>query len=384
VTVILPGSIIGFLGGGHLSSMAAMAARTMGYDVHVLDPEPNCPARALASQTITAPWSDVDAAARLAEDADVVTMEIEQIPMASLEAAERHSLVRPAPGVLFTVQDRARQKEWLRDHDFPVGPFRIVRSADDTAAAVRDMGASILKASTGASDGRGLARVFHVEDAAGAWASIGAPIGVVEQFLDISAELSVMVARAPAGDMRAYPPARNHYTQGVFTWSVIPGNFEDDVVERATEIACRIAEQLRVVGLLAVELFLLEDGSLFVNELAPRPHNTYHHAERACVTGQFEQLVRAICGLPLGDTDVVRPAAIYKLHADLWTGAQPPDFTEVLALPGVRVHLYGRHGARPGREMGHLSACGANSDTALERVVDAYRRLSISTAGPKP
>lgn len=381
MSVLLPGSTIGFLGGGQLGRMAAMAARTMGYDVHVLDPEANCPARALASQTITAPWGDVDAAARLAEGVDVVTMEIEKIPLAALEAAERHAPLRPAPGVLFIVQDRARQKEWLRDHGFPLGQFRVVRSADDTVAAAREFGACIVKAASGGYDGRGQSRVFHLEEAAPAWTRIGATVCVAEQFLDLSAELSVLVARSPGGDVRAYPPSRNHHTEGVLSWSVIPGNFDDDVVRRATEIACGIAEQLGVIGLLAVELFLLDDGSLCVNELAPRPHNSYHHSERACVTSQFEQLVRAVCGLPLGDTDVVRPAAIYNLLGDLWTGAEPPDVAGVLGLPGVRVHLYGKGEARPGRKMGHLSACGASSDAALERVVDAYRRLSISTTG---
>ena len=381
MSVVLPGSTIGFLGGGQLGRMAAMAARTMGYDVHVLDPEEHCPAGPMASQVITAPWADADAAARLAEGSDVVTIEIEQIPLASLEAAARHAPLRPGPNVLWIVQDRARQKEWLRDHGFPVGPFAVVRSADETTAAVRTMGACIVKATHGGYDGRGQARVANADLAAAAWHGIGAPLCVAEKFLALTAELSVMVARSVTGEMRAYPPARNHHTQGVLTWSVIPGGFDDAVVERATEIACGIAEQLDVVGLIAVELFLLEDGSLCVNELAPRPHNTYHHSERACITSQFEQLVRAVCGLPLGDTEVVRPAAIYNLLGDLWLGARPPDIAGVLALPGVRVHLYGKREARAGRKMGHLSACGVSSDAALERLVDAYRRLSISTAG---
>ncbi|MDQ8155030.1 MAG: 5-(carboxyamino)imidazole ribonucleotide synthase [Gemmatimonadota bacterium] len=380
MSIVLPGSTIGFLGGGQLGRMAAMAARTMGYDVHVLDPEAQCPARPLASQVITAPWGDAAAAARLAEGVDVVTIEIEQIPLPSLEAAERFAPLRPGPQVLWIVQDRARQKEWLRDHGFPLGPFAVVRTADEATTAARALGPCILKATTGGYDGRGQARVTAVDAAGPAFSGIGAPVCVAEQFLSLTAELSVMVARSPSGEMRAYPPSRNHHTQGVLTWSVIPGGFEDAVVQRATEIACGIAEQLAVVGLIAVELFLLEDGSLCVNELAPRPHNTYHHSERACITSQFEQLVRAVCGLPLGDTEVVRPAAIYNLLGELWTGAQAPDLAGVLGLPGVRLHLYGKKEARVGRKMGHLSACGDSSDVALERVVDAYRRLSISTA----
>ncbi|MBW7935331.1 MAG: 5-(carboxyamino)imidazole ribonucleotide synthase [Gemmatimonadaceae bacterium] len=384
MSVILPGATIGFLGGGQLGRMAAMAARTMGYDVHVLDPEANCPARPLASQTITAKWGDADAATRLAEGADVVTIEIEQIPLHSLEAAERHAPLRPGPQVLWIVQDRARQKEWLRDHGFPLGPFAVVHNAAETEAAVRAMGSVIVKSTHGGYDGRGQARVHDVERAAAAWNGIGAPECVAEQFLSLAAELSVMVARSPSGEMRAYPPARNHHTHGVLTWSVIPGGFDEAVVKRATEIACGIAEQLGVVGLIAVELFLLEDGTVCVNELAPRPHNTYHHSERACVTSQFEQLVRAVCGLPLGDTDVVRPAAIYNLLGEVWSGPQPPNIDGVLAQPGVRVHLYGKHQARPGRKMGHLSACGDTPDIALQRVIDGYRLMAAGTDGAIP
>lgn len=376
MSVILPGSTIGFLGGGQLGRMAAMAARTMGYDVHVLDPEAHCPARPIASQTITAKWSDADAAARLAESSDVVTIEIEQIPLASLEAAQRHAPLRPGPQVLWIVQDRGRQKKWLRDHGFPLGPFAVVRNAQETEEAVRTMGACIVKATHGGYDGRGQARVHHVERAADAWSTIGAPLCVAEKFLSLKAELSVMVARSPNGEMRAYPPARNHHTNGVLTWSVIPGGFSDAIVKRAKEIACGIAEQLEVVGLIAVELFLLEDDTLCVNELAPRPHNTYHHTERACVTSQFEQLIRAVCGLPLGDTDVVRPAAIYNLLGDVWAGSQAPDIEGTLAHPGVRVHLYGKKEARPGRKMGHLSACGDTPEIALQRVIDAYALMT--------
>ena len=372
MSVILPGSTIGFLGGGQLGRMAAMAARTMGYDVHVLDPEHHCPARPLASQVITAPWGDVDAAAKLAEGADVVTIEIEQIPLPALEAAERRAPLRPGPQVLWTVQDRARQKEWLRDHGFPLGPFAVVRSAEETTAAVRALGSCIVKSTHGGYDGRGQARVSDPADAAAAFQGIGAPVCVAERFLTLAAELSVMVARTPEGDMRAYPPARNHHTNGVLTWSVIPGGFDDAVVRRATEIACGIAEQLEVVGLIAVELFLLDDGSLCVNELAPRPHNTYHHSERACVTSQFEQLVRAVCGLPLGATDVICPGAIHNLLGELWVNAAPPDFEAALGVPGVRIHLYGKADARPGRKMGHLSAVGPTGDEALARVRLAY------------
>jgi 5-(carboxyamino)imidazole ribonucleotide synthase len=351
--------------------MTAMAARTMGYDVRVLDPDPHCPAAAIATETVVAGFDDEVAAARLAEQCAVVTLEIEQISRVTLEGAARFAPLRPGVEPVYVIQERGRQKEFLAAHGFPVGPFRVVASAAECAAAIDALGPSVVKSVMGGYDGRGQARVRAAAEGTAAWESVGGRRAVVERFLDLADELSVLVARSPDGSTRAYPPARNHHAMGILTWSVLPGGFDAALAERATTLATRVAEALGIVGLLAVELFLLADGTLLVNELAPRPHNTYHHTERACVTSQFEQLVRAVCGLPLGATDVVRPAAIHNLLGDLWT-AGPPDFTPVLARPGVRLHLYGKHEARPGRKMGHLSACGDTPDDALARVREAY------------
>jgi len=374
--VILPGATIGFLGGGQLGRMTAMAARSMGYDVQLLDPDANCSAKPIASRCITAPWNDATAAAELARGCDVVTLEIEQIPMATLEAAAEHAPLHPRANAVFTIQDRARQREWLAAQDFPQGEFRIANTEQECVAAIAALGASIVKSSHGGYDGRGQMRVPRGGDGMAAWQAVGAARSVVEQFLPIREELSVLVARGESGAIAVYPPSRNHHTDGVLTWAVVPGGFPEALEHRATELASAIAERLGIVGLLAVELFHLESGELFVNELAPRPHNTYHHSERSCVTSQFEQLVRAICGLPLGDTDVISPGAIHNLLGDLWIDGRAPNFVPALAVPGVRLHLYGKREARPGRKMGHLSAVAATHQEALARVCEAYELLS--------
>ncbi len=372
---IPPGATIGFLGGGQLGRMLAMAARTLGYDVRVLDPDQDCPARGVATETITAPWHDAAAAARLARGSAVVTLEIEQIPRASLEAAAALTPLRPGVEPVVTVQERARQKEWLRAHGFPLGPFTTVTDADATAQAVATLGPSIVKSAMGGYDGRGQVRVQNADEGRAAFTRLKAPVCVVEAFLSIATEISVLVARRADGAGVAYPPSRNVHTDGVLTWAVTPSGIPPALAAQAEALALDIAAQLGIVGLLAVEMFVLGDGTLLVNELAPRPHNTYHHSERAHPTSQFEQLVRAICGLPLGEVAIVRPAAIHNLLGDLWAPGAP-DFARALAIPGVRVHLYGKREARPGRKMGHLSADGATADEALDRVVQAYRTLS--------
>ena len=371
---VAPGATIGFLGGGQLGRMTAMAARTMGYEVKVLDPEPRCPARGVATETITAAWADAEAAARLAAGCAAVTLEIEQIPRPSLEAVAHAAPLHPSVEAVYVVQERARQKQWLERQHFPLGAFAVVTDADATAAAVERLGPSIVKSAMGGYDGRGQVRVKTAAEGHKAFTSLRAPVCVAEAFLDIKVEISVLVARRADGTSAAYPPSRNLHTDGVLTWAVTPSGVGADLAHRAESLAQNIAAALGIVGLLAVEMFVLEDGTLLVNELAPRPHNTYHHSERAHPTSQFEQLVRAICHLPLGSVEIVRPAAIHNLLGDLWSNGAP-DFPKALAIPGVRVHLYGKHEARPGRKMGHLSADGDTPEQALDRVLEAYRAI---------
>ena len=376
---ILPGATIGFLGGGQLGRMTAMAARSMGYDVHVLDPDAACATRAVASRTITASFSDIGAAVDLAKQCDVITLEIEQIHPDVLAAAAEHAPVRPGRDPVYIIQDRIRQKEWLAAQAFPLGAFVAATSADAIAEAIVRFGPSIAKSTHGGYDGRGQVRLRTADQASGAWHALGEVPCVVEQLVDIDYEISVLVARRPSGETAVYPPSRNHHTSGILTWAVIPAAISPAMSTRAQQLAVAIAERLDIVGLLAVECFVTRDGTLLVNELAPRPHNTYHHSERGVATSQFEQLVRAICDVPLGDTSVLAPSAIVNLLGDVWLHDAPPDITHALAVTGTRLHLYGKAGARVGRKMGHLSAVGDTAQVALGRVLEAYRRMSPGT-----
>jgi 5-(carboxyamino)imidazole ribonucleotide synthase len=376
MAIIPPGSTIGILGGGQLGRMTAMAARSLGYNVHVLDPDGECAASGVADRVVAASFHDADAAADLARHCDVVTLEIEHIGADALAAALRHAPVRPSPEILRIVQDRSVQKRWLADHGFPIGAYREVQSAEDLSTAARDLGPLFVKACRGGYDGRSQARVSAPADADAAWTALDARHSVAEQGLDLE---SVLVARTPSGDIRTYPPAFNVHERQILAWSVMPASLPSAAIAHAEAIARGIAEQLSLEGILAVELFLLRNGTLLVNELAPRPHNSFHETEVACSTSQFEQLVRAVCDLPLGDTAVQRPGAIYNLFGELWENGAP-RFEAALAHSGVRLHLYGKRGARAGRKMGHLSATGATPEEALDRVRAAARRLTQASS----
>jgi 5-(carboxyamino)imidazole ribonucleotide synthase len=381
--MIEPGSTIGILGGGQLGRMTGLAARSLGYDVHVLDPDPNCPASAIASRTVAARFDDAAAAASLADRCAVVTLEIEQIGSDALAAVAARVPLRPSAAAVHVIQDRIRQKTWLEANGFPVGAFRAVTSRDESVAAVEALGRCIVKSTSCGYDGRGQVRVASADEAAAAWASLGSKPCLVEQFLDIEREISMLVARRPeiAGSTTdpqhmVLPPAFNHHEHGILDGSIRPAAVGPEIATQAERVAGGIATTLGIEGLIAVELFIVRDGRLLVNELAPRPHNTFHATERGCATSQFEQLVRAVCDLPLGSTAMLAPSAIANLLGDLWSEGTP-KFAAALEIPSVRLHLYGKSAARPGRKMGHLSAVGATGDEAMERVLrarDALRR----------
>ena len=374
--VILPGSTIGILGGGQLGRMIAMAARAMGYRVQVLDPDPSCPARFVVDACFEAEWDDARAAADMARGCDVITLEIEQVAIASLEAAQAFAPVRPGPRLLSLIQDKIVQKDWLALHDVPVGDFRAARSAEELRTAVGELGGKcFVKGARGGYDGRSQVKLGFDGPVADAdyeagWTSLGARPVIVERAVELAQEISVMVARSPRGEVKAFPPATNHHEKQILEWSVIPAEIPAEMEKRAREIALKIAAEMELEGLLAVEMFVTRDGGLLVNELAPRPHNSYHASERACETSQFEQAVRAICNLPLGDVDVVQPAAIVNLLGDLWAEREP-KFDAALAVPGVRLHLYEKQRARAGRKMGHLSGSGKTAEDAVARVIEA-------------
>lgn len=359
--------------------MTALAARAMGYRVHVLDPDEECSASPVSDRSITANFDDVDAARELARHCDVVTLEIEQIATEVIDAANAYAPTRPGSHVVGIVQDRARQKAWLGKNGFPVGRYRTIASAADIDAAVRDFRDCFVKSCRGGYDGRSQVRIRDADAAGEAWRALHERAAVAEQALELAGELSVMVARRPAGEMAVFPVALSHHERHVLAWSVMPAPLNAKQLADATEIGRGIAETIGLEGLIAVELFLTTAGELFVNELAPRPHNSYHASERACVTSQFEQLTRAVCNLPLGDVSVVRPAAIVNLFGDLWQNGRSPDFTAALRDSGIRLHLYGKRGARPGRKMGHLSAIGDSPLDALASVRDAAKQIGAET-----
>ncbi len=363
----------------------------MGYRVRVMDPERACPASFFADETIVGRWDDVDAARRLATGADVVTLEIEQIGVDALREVEKIVPLRPGVEAIRIIQDKTLQKAWLAENGFPVGPFRVVRSEEELRNAVTALGGNVfVKTGRGGYDGRGQARLSATKpanlspapegegpapnDLGEALNLVSAGPCVAEQALDLECEISVMAARSPMGEVCAYPAARNHHENQILAWSVLPANVPHELEIAAEALAEALITKLEMVGLLCAELFLTTDGQLYVNELAPRPHNSYHQSERGCATSQFEQLVRAVCNLPLGSTELSTPCAIANLLGDLWLNGEP-DFAAALDVPGVRLHLYEKHTQRAGRKMGHLSAVGATAEEALERVLEAKRRL---------
>ena len=352
----------------------------------MLDPDPACPAGYIADTVIEAGWNDRWAAANLARECAAVTLEIEQVSIVSLDEAARWAPVRPGPDMLAVIQDRIEQKDWLAKHGFPTGPYRVARSLEQLGAAVKELnGPVFVKSATGGYDGRGQAKLRFGGAAADAsalrqaWEDVGSSACVAELALDLAKEISVMVARSPRGEVKVYPPAENFHEHQILSWSVIPAGVPESLAAHAQEIAKEIADTFALEGLLAVEMFITTGGHLLVNELAPRPHNSYHGSERACTTSQFEQAIRAACDLPLGDVSLVQPAAIANLLGDIWLNSdgseRQPAFDAALALEGVRLTLYEKLKPRKGRKMGHLSAVGATAAEARERVLAAKAQL---------
>lgn len=365
---ILPGATFGLLGGGQLGRMTALAARSMGYKVAVLDPDPHCAASPIADTMVVGAFDDTEAARRLARASDVVTYEIERIAPAVLRAVADCAPLRPGSHVLECIQDRARQKRWLAEHHYPVGPWREVALETELAQVIRELGPCRVKRTQGGYDGRSQMRVGTPEEAPAALAALNGP-SVAEQELQLSLELSVLVARTPQGEIVAHPPAVNWHDDGVLGLSLLPGPLAPALAQKATELATSLALALEVEGLLAVEMFVTQTGELLVNELSPRPHNTFHAAGVVCSTGQFEQYVRAVCGLPLGSTESLGVSVLVNLLGDLWLGPSL-HLESALTVPGVSLHLYGKE-PRPRRKVGHLTVRGATAAEAIARAEQA-------------
>ena len=349
--MIAPGATIGMLGGGQLGRMTALAAARLGYRTHVFGPDAGGPANQVAAAETLAGFDDLDALARFAAAVDVVTLEWENVPTAAVEYLAARVAVHPGAHVLAVAQDRLKEKSFANGLGIGTAPFRAVRGAEELRAAVAEIGApSILKSTRMGYDGKGQVRIAPGADLDRAWAEMGAPEGILEGFVDFALEVSVIVARRADGAMEAYPAVENRHKSGILDETHVPAAIPPATAAEADRVARRLAEALGVVGLLAVEMFVTRDGGVLVNEVAPRPHNSGHWTQDFAETCQFEQLVRAVCGLPLGSTAVRAPCMMKNLIGD-----DVHAWADLLAEPGARLHLYGKGDARPGRKMGHVN-----------------------------
>jgi 5-(carboxyamino)imidazole ribonucleotide synthase len=351
----------------------------MGYRVVVLDPDAGSPAGQLADHHLRAAYTDPDALDQLARECAAVTTEFENVPAEALERLSAWVRVRPPGAAVATAQDRIGEKSFLERHGFATAPFRAVRSAEDLAEAVRAVGTpALLKTSRMGYDGKGQATVERPEEAAAAFAGLGSVACVLEERLALEREVSVVLARGDDGTVAPFPVGENRHRDGILETTVVPARIPAALADAALDLAGRVATALDYVGVLGVELFVANGGRLYVNELAPRPHNSGHYTLDACSTDQFEQQVRALCGLPLAQPRLLTPVAMVNLLGDLWAGG-PPRWDEAFRRPGVRLHLYGKAEARPGRKMGHLNCLAATADQALALALETRDALPVSS-----
>jgi 5-(carboxyamino)imidazole ribonucleotide synthase len=375
VAPILPGAVVGVLGSGQLGRMFAIAARQMGYRVHTFSPETDTPTGQVADVEITAAYDDLDAIRDFAENVHVLTFEFENVPAVAVEAAAHFAPVRPSGSVLHIAQHRLREKSFLQQNGFPVAPFRPVNSLEDLRSAIEQIGCpAILKTAVSGYDGKGQVTLTKLSDAEGAFAATGSQEKILEAFIDFELEFSIVAARGQDGTFSDWGLIENTHRDHILDLSFAPARVPQTTTVQALEIAKSLLEMLDVVGVLCIEFFLSRDR-VFINELAPRPHNSGHLTINAALTSQFEQQLRAVCGLPLGATDFLTPAAMANLLGDLWQDGEP-NWAVAAACPDVKLHLYGKDQVRPGRKMGHLTALAPSPDAAVERVIHARNLLS--------
>ncbi len=370
---ILPGSRIGVLGSGQLGRMFAIAARRMGYRVHTYSPDRDTPTGQIADLEIDAPYEDIDRVREFALGVDVVTFEFENVPAATAEAASQCALVRPSGSVLHITQHRLREKTFLRENGFPVTKFEPIRKMEDLRKAMLGFGPAILKTAGFGYDGKGQYRVKTLPEAEAAWTAMERQEAVLEAVVDFEAELSVVGARTERGECAFFEPFCNTHANGILDVSSSPAPFDERVCENARDLARDVLEALNVTGVVCVEFFVNRNRELLINEIAPRPHNSGHLTIDSCITSQFEQQLRAVCGLPLGSTEMLRPAAMANLLGDIW-GDGEPNWAAACSVPEAKLHLYGKSNARPGRKMGHVTATAATAAQA-EQIVRAARSM---------
>ncbi|MDH5485979.1 MAG: 5-(carboxyamino)imidazole ribonucleotide synthase [Gammaproteobacteria bacterium] len=378
---ILPGATLGMLGGGQLGRMFTAAARTMGYQVIVLDPDPDSPAGQLATRHLHAAYDDATALDNLANNCSAVSTEFENVPAHALEALADRCVVRPAAKAVQTTQDRIHEKTFLRDAGFPTSAFTVIRTGQDLEQGMRTPGApAVLKISRLGYDGKGQAVVNGIEEVRRAWESMKHEPCVLESLVPLDTEISVVLGRGEDGDVATFPVGENTHRQGILDTTVVPANIPEMLAREAEEMARRVAERLEYIGVMAVEFFVSR-GKLLVNEIAPRPHNSGHYTLDACATSQFEQQVRALCGLPLGETRLLSPVAMVNLLGDLWREGRPPDWEVVLRHPNAKLHLYGKREPRPGRKMGHYTVLASDRDKAFRLAHRIQEELRAKAEG---
>ena len=381
--MILPGATLGVLGGGQLGRMFVLQARTMGYRTMVLDPDPASPAGQVAEVHLRAPYADAAALERLATECAAVTTEFENVPAETLEHLARSCRVRPPVDAVAVAQDRIREKQFLESAGFPTAPFRPVRDEAELRVAAREVALpALLKTSRLGYDGKGQAPVERPEDAPAAFAALGGVACVLEERLVLETELSVVLARGEDGAVAAFPVGENRHRNGILETTVVPARVPPATADEARETASRVAAALGYVGVLGVELFVANGGRIYVNELAPRPHNSGHYTLDACTSDQFEQQLRTLCALPLAQTRLLSPVAMVNLLGDLWASGEP-RWAEAFRRPGVRLHLYGKAEPRPGRKMGHLNCLADDPDRALALALEARDAMAGSTIHPE-
>jgi 5-(carboxyamino)imidazole ribonucleotide synthase len=373
--IILPNSTIGVLGSGQLGRMFAIAARRMGYRVHTFSPDTDTPTGQVADYEISAAYEDLDTVEEFAKKVDVITFEFENVPSATVEAAEKYAPVRPRGEVLHITQNRLREKTFLYKNGFPVTPFSHVRTLEELKNAVGEIGLPcVLKTAGFGYDGKGQAKIKSVTDCENAFERVKAQEAVLEAFVDFEKEVSVVAARDLRGNFAHYGVIENAHENHILDVSFAPAFVSDKTQKEAVEISRAILEKLDVIGVMCVEFFLTKDKKLLVNELAPRPHNSGHLTFDACVTSQFEQQLRAVCGFNLGSTEFYKPAAMANLLGDVWQSGEP-DWAYALENPNVKLHLYGKQEARKGRKMGHLTAMAETAEEAVQIVRQARENL---------
>jgi 5-(carboxyamino)imidazole ribonucleotide synthase len=372
---ILPNSTIGVFGSGQLGRMFAIEARKLGYRVHTFSPDTDTPTGQVADVETSADYDDLDAVRKFARSVDVVTFEFENVPSATVEAAADFVAVHPRGEILHTTQNRLREKTFLSANGFPVAKFKHIKTVEDLYRGLEETGVpAVLKTAGFGYDGKGQQKINSVGEVESAFDALNGQEAVLEEFVEFEKEVSVVCARGQSGEYVHYGVIENEHANHILDVSSAPAVVPQHAFKEATDIARSIAETFGYVGTLCVEFFLTKDEKLLVNELAPRPHNSGHLTFGGCVTSQFEQQLRAVCGLPLGSTEFHRPAAMANLLGDIWESGEP-DWASALAENAVKVHLYGKSEPRPGRKMGHLTALAASAEEAAQCVRDARSRL---------